>query len=174
MKIFVSSLALSSIAVGSTIGTYCFIVAKRPESEKLHIVLDLDNTILQSYPKKDYHNYNFKHVRKHDYEILDENEGYFVWYRPFCHVTLWFLSKMFNVHMFTAATKDYGEACLEKVPDVFIQKLYRESVTKKDSHGKDLLLITDQKAILVDDQLRNKTGNQEFYHIRPFTLNVSE
>lgn len=145
-------------------------VARRPDSQKLHIVMDLDSTILESYPVKSLGNINHSNVRKHDHVILDEK--YLIWHRPFAHASLWFLNKLFIVHAFTAATKDYGEACLEHFPGIFVnQRLFRESVTNTGSHGKDLSLINTEKdkIVLVDDQARNRTGDQGFYHIPPYT-----
>lgn len=173
--------AVGAIGVTTT-ASYCVTVARRPQSEKLHVVLDLDATILQSFPVKGLKNINHSNVRKHDHLILEDQEddgnksGYLIWHRPFAHLSLWFLNKMFVVHLFTAATKDYGEACLQSFPGLFEnQKFYRESVTEKDSHGKDLSLITNDtnRAILVDDQARNRTGDQGFYHIPPYTRFVS-
>jgi TFIIF-interacting CTD phosphatase-like protein len=103
---------------------------------------------------------------------VNKKNGYYVWHRPFAHASLWFLNQLFNVHVFTAATKDYGESCIEAFPGYFEkQRFYRDSVTKKDSHGKDLSLIVDDlsKIVLVDDQARNRTNDQLFYHIPPYT-----
>ena len=159
----------------ATIGSYCGIISIRPESEKLHVVMDLDNTILQTVPIKGFKNINHSNAGKyHNLILSDGNEesdkGYFVWHRPFAHWSLWFLNKLFVVHVFTAATRDYGESALEAFPGLFVNKrYYRDSVTQKNSHGKDLTLITSDKVVLVDDQLRNRTGEQEFYHIPPFS-----
>jgi hypothetical protein len=165
-------------AIGATATAgYCVVVSRRPASEKLHVVLDLDATILQSFPVKSLKNINHSNVRSHDHTIMDEEddggkEGYLIWHRPFAHSSLWFLNQLFVVHLFTAATKNYGEACLHSFPGLFEnQRFYRESVTQKDSHGKDLSLITldTDKIVLVDDQARNRTGDQGFYHIPPYT-----
>ncbi len=119
-------------------------------------------------------NINHSNVRKHDHVIIDNDDesGFLIWHRPFAHLSLWFLNQLFMVHVFTAATKNYGEACLENFPGSFVnQRFYRESVTQKESHGKDLNLITTEsnKIVLVDDQARNRTGDQGFYHIPPYT-----
>jgi hypothetical protein len=209
---------IGGVSVASMTG-YCVSVSMRPASEKLHIVMDLDNTILQSFPVKAFANINHSNVRKHDHVLRSNvrkhehdlnDKDYFVWHRPFAHVSLWFLNKLFIVHVFTAATQEYAEACLQSFPGLFENKrFYRESVTKKDSHGKDLRLIEesvsadnkkdlrlmedgrmglfentrlypesplkdlrlveDGKIILVDDQARNRTGDQAFYHIPPYS-----
>lgn len=160
----------SSLLGISTVG-YCVVVSQRPATEKLHIVMDLDSTILQTVKVNAFGNLNHGNVRDHDHQIGDEKDGYFVWHRPFAHSSLWFLNKLFVVHLFTAATKSYGEACLTQFPGLFENtRLFRES-TKKETHGKDLTLITNDlnKIVLVDDQLRNRTGDQGFYHIPPYT-----
>ena len=159
------TVALSfTIPVGAVAG-YCYTVSRRDQSEKLHVTLDLDHTLLQSFRKKNMANTNNTNLRKHDFEILDEDRTYLVWVRPFCVPTLWFLSKMFNVHMFTAASKDYGEAMIEQLPKRFLKTYYVDSCHVKGSHGKDISIITKEKNILIDDQLRNRTLEQEFYHI---------
>jgi hypothetical protein len=74
------------------------------------------------------------------------------------------------MHVFTAATKEYADPVLEKLPDVFDIRLYRESVTDV---GKDLAKITNsQDIVLVDDQLRNKVGDQLFYHMPVYTRHL--
>jgi hypothetical protein len=168
--------AVGFVGAATTTG-YCVVVARRPTSEKLHIVLDLDATILQSFPVKHFKNINHSNVRTHDHIILDKEEngeqtGYLIWHRPFAHMSLWFLNQLFVVHLFTAATQNYGDACLYSFPGLFENKrLYRDSVTQKDSHGKDLSLITHDvnRVVLVDDQARNRTRDQGFYHIPPYT-----
>lgn len=168
MKKGLKFMATTLGAAGASAAGYCATVARRPEEDKLHVAVDLDATILQSFPIESYDNLNHSNVRRHDHAI----PRYFIWHRPFAHWSLWFLNQLFVVHLFTAATQDYGEGCVESFPGMFGNKrLYRESVTQKDSHGKDLRLITDDpaKIVLVDDQKRNRTEDQGFYHIPPYT-----
>lgn len=181
MKGFLVKSVLGSSAAGfSVLGSYCYTVSRRPSSEKLHVVMDLDGTIFQTYPIKFGlsgeelpTNANHSGIKEYDNKVIfeaidgEKRSGYYVWYRPFANSTMWLLNKLFNVHVFTAATQRYAESCASIFPFNGL-RLYRESVTEKDSHGKDLTLITSEKAVLVDDQLRNRTGDQEFYHIQPY------
>jgi hypothetical protein len=65
---------------------------------------------------------------------------------------------------------------LAEFPDHFVnRRLFRGAVTTEGTHGKDLTSVVDEslvttgRVVLVDDQLRNRTGDQGFYHIPPFT-----
>lgn len=181
-KVIFIGTSISFATVTTTFAGYCYNISKRPDDQKLHIVMDLDITLLQSYPKKSLYNVNHSNLRKHDHEI----DNHLIWHRPFAHISLWFLNQLFVVHLFTAATKSYGEACIQSFPGMFENKrLFRDSTNAAKArnamndasassdvaHGKDLSLIHHEmtRVVLVDDQARNRVGDQLFYHIPPYT-----
>jgi TFIIF-interacting CTD phosphatase-like protein len=148
---------------------YVLHVSRR--EDKLHLVFDLDQTLVQTAYKKAHDNFNNARLRPaDDIWTLDKDICYHVWHRPFVHWTLRFLSGLCHVHLFTAATQDYAEKCISPLPPVFQHKHYRTSTGNGGSHGKDLVLlgIPLDKSILVDDQLRNHHDGQLFYHIPPY------
>lgn len=154
--------------------TYYYHVSQRESKDKLTIVWDLDQTLMNSHRLSTYGNFNNRNVSDPHHTIRDESTGYHIWYRPFASVVLAFLSPLFNMHVFTAATKEYADPVLEKLPDVFQIRLYRESW---DNVGKDVLKITKHYppgskatiAVLVDDQLKNNVAGQQLYHMPVYT-----
>lgn len=147
-------------------GLYWNRLISKPKNEKFNIVFDLDHTLIKTKMVSDLEELNLK--RKPDFTIL--NGEYATWTRPYAGIVKW-ISKVANVHIFTASTQDYADEILGNMyDDIFDKKLYRESC---DEDGKDLRKISDdmEKTILVDDKLYNNYDGQKFYHIPQFQTN---
>jgi TFIIF-interacting CTD phosphatase-like protein len=145
------------------------------QDKEMHLVFDLDQTLVQTAYSKAHENFNNSNVRSFDNTIKCGDACYYVWHRPFAHWTLVLLDKFCHLHLFTAAKQDYADACLEPFPNVFQSKHYRESTGNKGAFGKNLELMNlpIDKSILIDDQKRNNHQGQSFYHIPPYIRHVT-
>lgn len=84
--------------------------------------------------------------------------------------------------LFTAATQGYADSILNALlPGLLPLRLYRDSLTVATSHGKDLsrvaALLPDSClacTVLVDDQPRNRVGDQHFIYVRPWVYGAPE
>lgn len=141
-----------------------FLIQKCKSKEKITVVMDLDNTLIHA--QKIDHSVNTANMRKPHFAIsFDDSDSYRVWLRPFATIILAFLARTTNLHLFTAADRDYTDAILRQTK----WEKYFQTVTTYDDVDmppKDLTLITlSPHTILVDDKSYNNTSGQLFYHI---------
>lgn len=149
----------------------CYPIYKFNKTKKLNIVLDMDETLLHTYRKDKYNDYNNSNLNKSSIE----SEHHVIFPRPFLHSFLFYTSKFANLYLMTKSTRKHADIILEKleIQDYFIKKKYREDLTH---HCKDLGLLIDRnqitKSILIDDKKSNQCENQELYHIPKYTMYV--
>jgi hypothetical protein len=144
-------------------GLYWNHLISKPKNEKFNIVFDLDHTLIKSKMVSDLKELNLK--RQPNFTIL--NGEYATWTRPYVGIVKC-ISKVANVHIFTASTQDYADEILNNIyDDIFDKKLYRDDC---EEDGKDLRKISDDmsRVVLVDDKLYNNYDGQTFYHIPQF------
>jgi len=152
------------------VGAYTSYKSYLPKEKKtLHIVFDLDHTLIHSEKKSYVNQLNTKNIKNPDTEF----EKYYVWKRPFLTPVLWSLSQFTNLHLMTRATGDYADDICHKLNiDRFFQtKNARENEisngTCKDISTIDRTIDPD-KIILVDDLKYNCCPDQKIYHIAPY------
>ena len=152
--------------VGSTLtggALYWNYLKTIPKEDRLNITFDIDYTLIKSRSADTLEDVKLK--RKPDFTVLNNN--YYVWVRPFSSIVK-HISKVVNVHVFTAAKQNYADEILDNIykdENIFDKKLYRKDC---DDLGKDLKKISNnlEKTILIDDKLYNKyDDDQKFYHI---------
>ena len=152
-----------SICMFSYTGITLHALYKKPESDKLNIVFDLDETLITSKKKSKMEKSNLEN--KGPFIVTNDN-NYYVWPRPFVVPVVHYLSYFANVYVFTRATKDYTDDICQKVGiDKYIKGyFYRDQCDKK---GKNLTKINVDinKSILIDNLSHNKFDDQHFYHI---------
>jgi hypothetical protein len=153
-----------------TIGTYTSYRSLLPKEKKhLHIVFDLDHTLVHTEKKSHFDQLNAKHIRKPDTVYHD----YYVWKRPFLVPVIWTLSQFTTLHLMTRASGHYAnEICY----DLGIGKFFRTLIARENkiSNGicKDVTTvdksIDPHNIILVDDLKYNCCTGQNLYHIPPY------
>lgn len=168
MMILVNIIMKKALCLGSVVGTglYWNHLTLIPKKDKFNIVFDLDHTLIKSKMVSDLEELKLK--RQPDFTIL--NGEYATWSRPYFGIVKW-ISKVSNVHIFTASTQDYADEILENMyDDIFDKKLYRDDC---EEDGKDLRKISDDmsRVVLVDDKLYNNYNGQKIYHIPQFQTN---
>lgn len=132
--------------------------------KKLHLVFDIDHTLIRSKTIEQTQNLN---IKAPDFIILNYN----IWTRPY-YTILNYLSKICHLHIYTAATYDYADEILNHMyDDIFDKRLYRDSWEVNHSKNlRDILTYTED-IMLIDDQLYNNYRNQKFYHIKQYDIN---
>lgn len=148
--------------------------SKIPKKDQLHIVFDLDHTLIHAERISKFNNIKTTHIRKPD----GEGKKYFIWKRPFLVPILWSLSKFNNLHLMTRSTKDYSsEICTILDIDKYFTKKYVRGDPENGEMCKDVSTIDADKHInkflLVDDLKSNCCSGQKFYHI-PQYLSTSQ
>jgi TFIIF-interacting CTD phosphatase-like protein len=145
---------------------------KKPIIRTPIIVFDLDNTLISSIKVKNYNQHNNMNIRPCDYTTNIPNrcddEQYNVWKRPYSSVALYFLSKVANVYIYTAATEDYAKDIITNIyPNFKPKNIYHRDHWIAYNKSKDLSIINNKNddIILVDDKLFNNIKSQRFYHI---------
>ena len=132
-------LAISSIGL---LGGFCggYHIKKRltENRENIHIVLDIDHTLLHSLKTKNSNKLGDQNGMLDSEPDFQIDLGYDVRLRRFLYPTLMILNKVGNVHAFTMGTKDYADQILEKMDP---NKEYFDLVFDR-SHG---LNINDRK-----------------------------
>lgn len=145
---------------------------KKPIFRKPTIVFDLDNTLISSVKVKNYNQYNNMNIRTCDYTTnipnRSDDEQYNVWKRPYSSIALYFLSKVANIYIYTAATEDYAKDIITNIyPDFKPKYIYNRDHWISYNKTKDLSIVCNRTddIILVDDKLSNNVKSQRFYHI---------
>ncbi len=136
----------------------------------LELAWDLDGTLVTSIP-----------VAKASEQKLDTapfyyDDRYACHPRPGAAAVLRLLSVGNRQHLFTAATRPYADAIVDALlpPGAFSSRLYREALSESGSHGKDLRRLCGgdagalARALLVDDQARNRVGAQHLLWVPPY------
>ena len=169
------------ITTTNIIGLYVYIRYKSKSSNKLNIVLDLDETIIHSDKVANTLNYNDKNIIKPDIKRIQiSTSERQIWIRPFVKTLLPVLAQFNNLYLFTKATKPYADTILEetKLDKYFKERKYRDSCEKtckdlnKFMNNIEKLNFNTSLWVLVDDKLSNKCGQQNFYHIPRFNCYV--
>lgn len=142
---------------------------------KKHIIIDLDETIINSIATEDFDNKDKTKLELFDYKNMDDY--YYVCARPHLQTFLDFIFANFNVSVWTAASKSYALFIIEhfilvkpkrKLEYVFFS--YHCDLSKKLGRGiKDLSLLWDKYKLegfnktnvkIIDDNMDVvKTGN---------------
>ncbi len=159
----VSSLLFASF---SYISFKLYYVHKLPESKKLNLVFDLDDTLIVTKKKSKMDRSNLSNKMKH----VESSDGkYYIWPRPYISPVLHCLSYFTNLHLFTRATKPYTDDICNKIKinEYFKTKLYREDC---DNFGKNLTKINSDtsRSLLIDNLNNNRVDEQNFYHMPEF------
>lgn len=135
------------------------------------IAFDLDGTLIHSMVN--INNYNLNKFRKYDFSFRLDNDEYYTWIRPHTQLILPQLSEHFKLYVFTKASRRYADQVILQLfgkTDIFSGRFYRDSFFVHES--KNVKLITSEKIVLVDDNLTNRSGedNEIFYHIPPYNF----
>jgi TFIIF-interacting CTD phosphatase-like protein len=154
-------------------GTYGY--RKSRSTNKLNIVLDLDNTLISSMNAEKYADCNKSKMSLPDVEtVYVEDDGsthidYYVWKRPFLNIVIPLLAKFNNLHLMTRADQDYADEIIEKckIDKYFQTKRYHDDCGKdcKNIQGICSSQSAPDNIILVDDDKRNNCEGENFYHI---------
>jgi len=138
-------------------------------SDPLHLVWDLDNTLICSIspvPAKDDPRYlsqrpsdYFDHIDD-DFPYEEDTPNTRTYFRPGARIVLSLCGLIAKQHVFTTAQETYARNLLGKLdPDgtVFESVSHRDMYPHAVKEGKDLALVTDRldRAILFDDRLDN-------------------
>ncbi len=135
------------------------------------IAFDLDGTLAHTI--RNANNYNLAKYRKFDFTFRINNTHYFTWVRPGTQTLLSVLAKDYKLYLFTKSSKIYADQIVHRMfnkEPIFTNRFYKDSFPSNEP--KNVTLITTEKVILVDDNITNKTGedNEIFYHIPPYNL----
>src|SRR5271170_3030199 len=80
---------------------------------KKNIILDLDNTLLNSLTFKEVKNFSQSKAKLFDY--VDMDKSYRVYLRPYLQKFLDFLFENYNVSIWTAASKSYATFIIDNI-----------------------------------------------------------
>ncbi|XP_057464749.1 uncharacterized protein LOC130754539 [Actinidia eriantha] len=144
--------------------------------EKPTIFLDLDETLVHSKPDPPPENYDFV-VRP---VIDDVKIDFYVKKRPFADEFLEFLSRKFEIVIFTAGLEEYASLVLERLDrkSLISHRLYRDSCREVEGKlvkdlgdlGRDL-----RRVVIVDDNPNSYALQPEnAIPILPFTSDLSD
>jgi TFIIF-interacting CTD phosphatase-like protein len=154
---------ISCISTAAT-GYTCYKLNSLKFEQKLNIVFDLDDTLIDAHKFSHIEDENLDDIRKCD-TIAGK---YHVWKRPYCNSVLWLLSKFTNMYLFTRATKPYADDITNglNIRKYFIECYYRDSCTE----CKDMSLCCKNLnlSLLVDNDKSNKCDDQQLYHIKSY------
>lgn len=163
MKSLLFGFAGTTIGGATLLGVKIRNLERRNTNEKLHVVMDLDHTLLHA--QKIDPDVNAVNIYKPNYVVsFGDFDTYRVYTRPFATLVLFLLSRTTNLHLFTAGDREYVEAVFQTTN----WNQYFQTVTTFDDVDmppKDLTVITNSRAILVDDKKYNNQSGQLFYHI---------
>jgi TFIIF-interacting CTD phosphatase-like protein len=166
---------ISILTLGSFLGIFSYVQAKKKSSEKINIIFDLDETIIHTDKIHNIDNYNCSNLLKPDINEVIYNDGTKrkIWIRPFVKTILPILSEFNNLYLFTKGTKSYADLVLKKcqLDKYFVIKKYRDDC-KGTCKELSKLNIDLDKSILIDDKISNKCVGQSFYHIPRFNYYV--
>ncbi|XVF30184.1 hypothetical protein REPUB_Repub16aG0035400 [Reevesia pubescens] len=121
--------------------------------KKLHLVLDIDNTLLHTLKAEDFSKLG---VPKDDDDV-HEISGYFVKLRPFVSSFLEKASTMFEMYLYTLGSRSYAEK-MAKILDPQGKYFGHRIITRDDSPGLvktlDLVLGKESSVLILDDNER--------------------
>ena len=160
-----------------------------PKKKKLStktLVFDLDNTLVYVVTSQTYAKMNLpKNMDVRQVTYTDQKEGkplqLNIIVRPFALEMLQQLSSYYEIIVFTAASKAYGDVVLNSIDSagtLIDHRLYRENCIKEgNTYIKDLRIINRDLSsmIIVDDNISsfsNQLGNGIF--ISPFNGNATD
>ena len=83
-------------------------------SDKIKLLLDLDNTLICSEPPEEINNTLMRKI-KECFKVHDMDGDYFVCERPYVQEFLTYVFKNFDVSVWTAASKDYAKFIIRKI-----------------------------------------------------------
>jgi TFIIF-interacting CTD phosphatase-like protein len=151
----------------AAISSYVYYKSTQPQSNRLNIVFDLDDTLIYSERKKTTEQCNlndFGSMRLPDLEA----EKYCVWVRPYTGIVIGTLAKFNNISLMTRATTRYSDSILTglHIDKFFTHKKYRQDCDEVCKNISKIYQDID-KTILVDDLRSNCCENhgQKLYHI---------
>jgi hypothetical protein len=158
LKILVSGMGLGS--------TYVGIKLWQLKKKNMNLVFDIDNTLISSQSVGSYMQHNTRNYGTPNLSL----PHYMVWKRPYSEVTLYILSKFYNIHIYTAATEEYALNILEGCyPSLRYNSLYSRKEWHEAKKVKDMTLFGNSaNYLLIDDKLSNHVEGQAFYHIPPY------
>ncbi|ESQ51107.1 hypothetical protein EUTSA_v10023181mg [Eutrema salsugineum] len=126
--------------------------------KKLHLVLDLDNTLVHSVnisKLSDAEKYLIEEAGSDLKNNLQTYHGRFIKIRPFVNEFLEEANKLFNMYVYTKCTFRYGQAVARMIDP---NKIYfgDRVITRKESPNRktlDLVLADERGILIVDDSL---------------------
>lgn len=83
-------------------------------SNKLNIILDLDQTLISAEANEEY-DFESNYTKANQFEFYDMDGYYIVFERPGLQKFLDYIFKHFNVSVWTAASKDYALFIIDKI-----------------------------------------------------------
>jgi TFIIF-interacting CTD phosphatase-like protein len=165
------------------------------KKDRINLVFDLDETLINSKKSKIIQRYNMSGSQKHDHvcicvsenkeideltkETISTQHSYFVWKRPFVNPVFFILSKYNNLYLLTRGSNKYATNICDgiDISDYFIEKKFRDDINsyneKNNSKGKSLAIFDNidiDNSILIDDLNSNHVDNQRFIHITPYSF----
>ena len=144
-----------------------FLPPKDADNPEYTLILDLDETLIhfaEDEEKEELLKHaptlKYKLFRRQIYEITEDDEIEYFHVRPYATKLLRDLSRYFEIVIFTAGTKDYADAILNKLHSskYISYRLYRHHTLQEDDvFVKDLELIGRplDKTIIVDNTKEN-------------------
>lgn len=153
--------------LGSSIPTYYSFKLWQLKKKNMNLVFDLDNTLISSEKNTSYMQHNTMNYKDPHLTL----PHYMVWKRPYSEVTLYILSKFYNIHIYTAATEEYALDILEGCyPSLEYNSLYSRKEWHEANKVKDMKIFNSDPSnyLLIDDKLSNHVEGQSFYHIPPY------
>lgn len=153
-----------------------------PKKDRINLIFDLDETLINSKKSKYAENYNLSGISNHDYiykNIKTGQNSCHVWKRPFVDSVLFILSKYNNLYLLTRGGQDYAtDICYGiEINDYFIEKKFRNDINlfnkENNSNGKNLTIFNNiniANSILIDDLKSNNVENQRFIHVTPYSF----
>lgn len=134
----------------------------KPESKKMNIVFDLDETLVVTKRKNKCDDLNLSNKPKY---FVSSDQKRYIWPRPYLKSVLFSLSHISNIYLFTKATKEYTDDICDqlKINHFFKNKFYKNDF----DNGKNLNILKKNPdlSILVDNLKSNSVLDQNFYHI---------
>lgn len=107
--------------------------------------------------------------------ISSPGRVYSFWRRPYATTVLTVLAVGNEQHLFTAASRPYADSIVDAFfPQAFKTRLYRDALASS-SCGKDLTRLGTplDRTLLIDDQTRNRIGDQNFLFVNKYEREIS-
>ncbi len=151
---------LAAVPAAALIKTFLF-------PHKLTLAWDLDGTLITHSTATTSPPDAADHTWK---SVSSSGRVYSFWRRPYATAVLTVLAVGNEQHLFTAASRPYADSIVDALyPKFFSSRLYRDALASS-SCGKDLTRLGTplDRTLLIDDQTRNRIGDQNFLFVNKF------